>query len=214
MRKQGIFLKILSCLCHLARQELPFIGHGDDEASKQLLNVCGEDYLAFAEWLKKKNQTYTPPWNSKGNFKKYESFYIPWCCAGSYQKFRLSQDNVDKSWDVSNKKQVVLCVRWVDQDLISHEDFIVPYEMEKTDSASMFTVIKDVILRLDLDEELRGKCYDGCSTMMGKRKLVANQIKRDVEPLALPTHCYAHSLNLACDNLIRNSTVVPKSLNT
>ena len=33
------------------------------------------------------------------------------------------------------------CVRWVDEDFISHEDFIGLYEMEKTTATSMAFLI-------------------------------------------------------------------------
>ena len=49
---------------------------------------------------------------------------------------------------------------------------------------------------------------------MGKKNGVVTQIKKDVQPFALSTHCYAHSLNLACGNYVRNSTVVSKPLDT
>ena len=97
---------------------------------------------------------------------------------------------VDEFSDVSDKEQGVFCVRWVDENLISHEDFIGLYEMEKTDTTSMVIVIIDSILRLGLDEEkLRGQCYRGCSTMMGKKKAVATQINRDV-----PAPCFVLTL--------------------
>ena len=38
---------------------------------------------------------------------------------------------VDECPDVSNKDQAIFCVRGVDEDLISHEDLIGFYEMEK-----------------------------------------------------------------------------------
>ena len=48
---------------------------------------------------------------------------------------------------------------------------------KKTDATSMVAVIKDIILRLGINgEKLRGQCYDGYSTMMGKKKGVATQI--------------------------------------
>ena len=50
--------------------------------------------------------------------------------------------------------------------------------------------------------------------MMGKKTGVSKQIKDDVQPLALSTHCYAHSLNLACGDWMENSSVVSKSLAT
>ena len=57
---------------------------------------------------------------------------------------------VDESPNVSNKEQVVFCVRQVDEDLTSHEDFIVLYEMRKTDGTNMD---KDIVLHLGLDGE-------------------------------------------------------------
>ena len=69
----------------------------------------------------------------------------------------------EESLDVFNKEQVVL------------------YEMEKTDDTSMVVVIEDLILQLGLEgEKLRGQCYDGCSIMIGKKKGVATQIKKDI----------------------------------
>ena len=85
--------------------------------------------------------------------------------------------------------------------------------MEKMDATTMVNVIKDIFLRLGLDKaKLRGQRYDDCSTMMGKKKGVTTLIKQDVQALALSTHCYAHSLNLACRDWIKNSTVVSNSL--
>ena len=106
---------------------------------------------------------------------------------------------VDESSHISNRERVVFCVHWVDEDLHSHDDFIGLYEMEKMDATMMVNVVRDIFLRLGLDKaKLRGQRYDGCSTMMGKKKGVATLIKQDVQALALSTHCYAHSLNLAC----------------
>ena len=47
----------------------------------------------------------------------------------------------------------MVCVRWVDEDFISHEDFIGLHEMEKTDATSTVVVLKDIILRLGLVEK-------------------------------------------------------------
>ena len=92
-------------------------------------------------------------WNLKWYVKRYDLFYSPWCCAGGYQKFWLSQYNGRWIFRCFNKEQVVFCVRWLDEDLIFHDDFINFYEMEKTDATSMVAVIKDIILRRGLDVE-------------------------------------------------------------
>ena len=86
-------------------------------------------------------------------------------------------------------------------------------EMEKTDAISRANFIQDIILRLGFDsEQFRSECYDGCATMMGKKKGVATQIKSDIKPLALSTHCHTHSLNVACGDWIRNAAAISKPL--
>ena len=56
----------------------------------------------------------------------------------------------------------------------SFEEFLGLPEMEKTDAVSIENFIKDIILRLGFDsKKLRGQGYDGCATMMGKKKGVA-----------------------------------------
>ena len=88
---------------------------------------------------------------------------------------------VDERSDISNKEQAVLCVRWVDQNLFSYEDFLGLYQMEKTDAVSIAIFIKGIILRMSFDsEKLQGQCYDDCATMMGKKKGVDTQIKNDI----------------------------------
>ena len=47
----------------------------------------------------------------------------------------------------------------------------------------------------------RGQCFDGAANMAGCKNGVATQILT-VEPRAIYTHCYGHSLNLAmCDTI-------------
>lgn len=214
-QSRASLLKIISCLRYLARQGLPLRGHGDDKDSNvtQLLKFRAEDDPAFKEWLEKK-QAFTSPEIQNEILKEMSLLIlrdIVECIKGSdFHSFML-----DESGDKSNKEQAVCCVRWVDENLFSHEDFLGLYEMEKTDASSIVEIIKDLFLRMGFDSnKLRGQCYDGCSTMMGKKNGVAKKIKDDLQPLALSTHCYAHSLNLACGDWIRNCGLVSKSLDT
>ena len=60
---------------------------------------------------------------------------------------------IDETTDESNKEQVVICFRWVDDELDVHEDFIGLYETE--------SIIHDVLNRLNISiTKLRGQCYD------------------------------------------------------
>ena len=104
---------------------------------------------------------------------------------------------VDETTDVSNTEQLVFCIRHVDDQLNSHEEFIVLYSLESTKAQSIFHTIEDVFLKLSLQlENCRGQCYDGASATAGCKTGVATTLLRK-EPRALYTHCYGHALNLA-----------------
>ena len=61
--------------------------------------------------------------------------------------------------------------------------------------------------------KLRGQCYDGASAMSGIKNGVAKQIM-DLEPRALYTHCYGHSLNLATSDVVKQSKILQDALDT
>ena len=101
---------------------------------------------------------------------------------------------VEETTDVANKEQLVLCLRWVDDNLETHEDFIGMHEISSTSADTIVHTIKDVMLRLNLTfTKLRGQCYDGAACMAGHKQGVAKQIC-DEEPRALYTHCYMATL--------------------
>ncbi len=96
-----------------------------------------------------------------------------------------------------------MAIRWVDDELIAHEDFIGLYKVESIQSSVLVTVIKDTLLRLNLTfAKIQGQCYDGASNMSGIRNGVAKQIL-DKQPNAFFTHCYGHSLNLAVSDTVK-----------
>ena len=106
----------------------------------------------------------------------------------------------DEVTDSSNREQLIICLRWVDNHLTAHEDFIGLYSVDKIDAATL--VIKDTLICLNLKlEDCRGQCYDGTANMCGIRSGVATQLSA-TEPRALFTHCNGHSLDLAvCDSI-------------
>ena len=81
---------------------------------------------------------------------------------------------VDETADVSNKEQLVFCIRWVDNDLCVNEDMIGMYPIKGTDANQFVFVIKDILMRLDLNiADARGQRYDGTSAMAGAKTGVA-----------------------------------------
>ena len=118
---------------------------------------------------------------------------------------------VDETSDISNTEQLVLCLRWVDDELNAHEEFIGLHSLEVTNTD---TIVKVILLRMNISlSKCRSQCYDGCLTMKGHKYGVAKQIK-EIENKALFTHCYTHSLNLAVGDAIKNSKVMKDALKT
>ena len=115
----------------------------------------------------------------------------------------------DEVTDSSNKEQLIICLRWVDNHLNPHEEFIGSNCVDRIDAATLVHVIKETLIRLNLKlEDCRGQCYDGAANMCGIRSGVASS----EESRALFTHCYGHSLDLAACDTIKNSKVVKNAL--
>lgn len=60
--------------------------------------------------------------------------------------FALEADEVT---DVSNKEQLVVCLRWVDSKFEPHEDFIGLYHVDDITAKMIVTVLKDTVLRMN-----------------------------------------------------------------
>lgn len=120
---------------------------------------------------------------------------------------------VDETTDAANKEQVVVCLRWVDDIFEAHEIFVGLYEVESTEASAIFFLIRDVLKRFNISiAKLRGQCYDGASAMSGYKSGVATKIHE--EPKAIYTHCYGHSLNLACNDTIRQCQLIRNAFDT
>lgn len=102
----------------------------------------------------------------------------------------------DEATDVAKKEQLNLSIRWVNNNYEISEDPVGLYCLPNTSANTVYTVIKDVLIRCCLPLSLcRGQAYDGASNMQGIRSGVATRILGE-NPAALPVHCLAHSLNL------------------
>ena len=84
----------------------------------------------------------------------------------------------DESADIANKKQLVICFRWVGGDFEIHEDFIGLHPLPNTKADSSDKATLDGIHGIGLKiENARGQFYDGAATMSGTKRGVGSQIK-------------------------------------
>ena len=208
-----MLIKILSCIQFLAWQGLPLRGHGDDSNGNllQLLKYQGGDEIKY--WLQRKTNKYTSH-ELQNSFLKMMALYVLRNVTEKLQKSPYLTIMIDEKTDVTNQEQVTIVLRRIDDNFETYEEFIGLYTVSSIKAECLTEVIKDTMIRLNLSmEKLCGQCYDGCSTMSGTRTGVAKRIS-DEEPRAVFTHCYGHSLNLACSDTVKKSKLLKQALET
>ena len=85
---------------------------------------------------------------------------------------------------------------------------------ESIDSVTIYSIIQDTMQRFNLSTtKIRGQCYDGAASMSGSKSGVATRLLQE-ESRAIYTHCYGHSLNLACADAIKKCSVMKNALDT
>ena len=121
----------------------------------------------------------------------------------------------DECTDVSNKEQFTICLRWIDEELVDHEDVLGLYKVDAIDAGSLIHAIDDVLIkRAHLSYgQCRGQCNDGTSNMTESKIGVAKQIQ-EKESCAVLTHCYGHALSLAISDTIKQSKLCRDSTDT
>ena len=210
IRRQGSFIKQLGTLRVLLRQGLAVRGHDDKESNfHQFLTLRCDDDPDLQKWL---------------HDNKYQSPEIINECMGllSNELLRNFLKDIrdaqifavlaDETRDISNKEQLSICIRWVDQDFVIHEDLIGMIHVVHTDAESLYLAIRDVLLRCGLPiSQCRGQGYDGAAAMMGHLRGVAKRFQDD-EHRALPVHCFAHSLNLCLQDATKMCNIIRDSL--
>ena len=119
----------------------------------------------------------------------------------------------DEVTDASNHEQFVICLRWVDQFLEVHEDFIGLYKVDNIKADFLRTATEDVLLQFAIPlQNSRGQCYDGASNMVGLKSGLATQIL-DKSPEAFLIHFFAHVLNLSVIDMVRQIPFLDNIMN-
>ena len=210
-----ILLKILFNIRFLGCQGLAFRGDGSESDGNflQLLKLRGEEDPSISEWLARKANKYTSH-EVQDEILKIMAHQILRKIATDLQSSPFLTIMADETTDASNHEQVTIVLRWVTEDFQVHEEFIGLYKVPSIDAETLTTTIKDTFMRLNLSlAKVRGQCYDGASAMSGTKSGVAKRI-RDLEPRAVFTHCYGHSLNLAAGDTIKSSQLMRDALDT
>ena len=206
---------IAQCIRFLARQALALRGDGDEYDSnlRQILHLRALDQPQLVAWLERKKDKYVSP-QIQNEILSIMGTTVLREIASAIRRARYFALMADEVTDSSNKEQVVICFRSVDEEFQCHEDVVGLYQVESIKSDSIVEVLKDAMLRLNLPiSDCRGQCYDGAANMAGVRNGVATQISRE-EPSALFSHCYGHALNLAASDTVKQNKILRDTLDT
>ena len=202
----------------MAHQSLPLRGTGDDCDSNftQSYLLREEDNPILKAWRTKKKTNKYVHHEIQNEMMKVVALKILREIAYSVREADSYLIMCDAATDVAHVSQLVVCLRWVDDELNAHDEFIGLKDMSATgtNAESIVRKLKDCLLRMDLKlNKCRGQCYDGCSTMKGPKNGVVVKIKKE-EQRALYSHCYAHSLNLAVGDTMKSLKVLQDTIDT
>lgn len=214
MEENGnMLLKILSSIRFLARQGLALRGKGVDECDGNFIQYLKSLEGDTSTWLQKKSNKYTSN-TIQNEILKIAALHVLRKIVCNLQMSPFLTIMIDETTDISNREQVTIVIRRVDEDLQVYEEFIGLYHVDSIGAERLTAVIKDCLIRLNLPiSKLRGQCYDGCSTMSGAKSGVAKRIAEE-EPRAIFTHCYGHSLNLAASDTVKKMKLMKDALDT
>ena len=199
----------------MARQGLPFRGHHENSTAfegnlYQLFLLQAKDSPSLSLWLKRRE--YISP--------EIINELITICgqsllrkilkdISGSYYFYLIA----DEATDISHHEQLCIAVRWVDNNYIIHETPLGLFKLPDTFALTVFTVIKDVLVRCCLPfDKCIGQAYDGASNMSGVRNGVQALVKKEAGN-CLYVHCFAHSLNLSIQEVTRKCEMLRNCMN-
>ena len=129
----------------LCRQSIALRGNWDDEAVAEIdsnfyqtLKMKAEEDEELVDCLGKKDRKYTSP-DIQNEISEVMACQIISSLAQKIHAAKYYTIMADETADVSNIEQLVVCLRWVSNDLEVHEDFIELYPLFDEANAETIT---------------------------------------------------------------------------
>ena len=171
----------------------------------QLLYLCGVNDPQFLTGLQLRSDRYTSP-QIQNELIKVMAVNVLREIVAFVKDTKYFSIMADEVTDVSNKEQVVVCLR--------SENFVGIHCVDSIGSDTLVATLKDTLIRMNVPiSNCRGQCYDGAANMCRIRKGVAAQISSE-EPRSIFIHCYGHALNLAAGETIKSNKILRDTLDT
>ena len=165
-------IKILQNVVFLERQGLALRGDGDGKSGNfyQLMLLRALDDPSLLKWI---NRSYDRLMSStsQNEILKLLALKLLRKIASDIVISDCYSILADEASDVSNTQQLVVCIRWVTNNLEVEERFISLVPLERAQADVIAVAIKDVLMRFSLlISNAKTQCYDSCSTMVGSKK--------------------------------------------
>uniref|UniRef100_A0A0D3C1Q1 TTF-type domain-containing protein n=1 Tax=Brassica oleracea var. oleracea TaxID=109376 RepID=A0A0D3C1Q1_BRAOL len=187
----------------LLQQGLPFRGHDESVDS-----VNKGNFLALLKYTAEQNELVSKvvlenaPKNNQMVSHKIQTDIVH-CFAEEVIESVIQEVGhdifcllVDESADVSDKEQMAVVFRFVDNHGIVKERFIGLVHVKETSSLSLKCDVDSLFAKYGLSmKKLRGQGYDGASNMKGEFNGLRSLIMRECSS-AYYVHCFAHQLQL------------------
>lgn len=201
---RSALLKIISSLLYLSRQGLAIRGHVDINSNiQQLLILRAEDVPELKSWLLRTKYKWLSH-DIQNEILSLLSREIQLNLISEIKDAFCYSIVLDETQDVSNREQVSVCFRIVDNNFNISEHFLGFFETPFTDAQTLFNLVINVLSQFDIDiSKCRGQCYDGAANVSGHITGLQRRII-DVEPRAIFVHCTAHTLNLVVQDTMQN----------
>ena len=150
-RNRRCMLSIAENLRFLSRQGIAIRGDGNESDNNfhLLLLLRSDDNSELAQWLEKKKDKYTSP-EIQNEVLKVMAISILRPIVETVRSCKLFALMADEVADVSNKKQLVVCLRYVDNDFAAHEEFVGIHQVASIQSDVLVAVLRDILLRMNL----------------------------------------------------------------
>ena len=179
-RRRSMLLKYISSLRYLTRQGLAIRGHSDQNGNlHQLVKSRSEDDndLELQEWIKLGK--YQPPL-VQNELMQLMYLQVLRTLLADIRLACFFSLIADETRDISGKEQLTVSLRWVNDSYEVNEDLIDLIDVEKTDAATLKSVIKDLLTSCSIPiDSCHGEAYDGASNMAGHLNGLASQIRRE-----------------------------------
>ena len=143
-QRRNSFMKQLAALRFLLRQALPV---RNDNAGGSNLSVLLESVLDESRWLKDGKYQSPEVINELIEIMAHKVLRSLLSDISSRKWYAIM---ADETRDISNREQLVLCIRSVSDNYVVHEYMVGLYQLDDTTSSTIHSCLKDSLLRMSL----------------------------------------------------------------